>query len=182
MLSYVKQFFAAIFFALLANFAAQAQQVQIGVTPELNFPTGNSVNLSGIGFGASVKAEVSIAEKHAITASGGYNTFIGKKYFGNRTPNISGVPVKLGLKYYSTPDFYLEAQGGAAFRTGTVNKTSFVWSPGIGTYFKTANAANKIDFSIRYEAWTNASYAATNTLKTTSFGFIGLRLGYNFGV
>ena len=164
------------------NLGLSAQQVKFGLAPELNLPTGNASNISGVGFGGALTAEVSIATKYALTASGGYNLFIGKKYFGSRSQNISALPVKLGLKYYSIPDFYLEAQVGAAFHQGTASKTSLVWSPGFGTYFRTDNNKQKIAFGIRYEAWTNTSYGKVNTLKTTSFGFIGLKLGYQFGL
>jgi len=159
-----------------------SQEIRIALAPEINLPTGNASNTSGIGFGGSLKVEFPIADKYAVTANGGYNLFIGKKYFGNRVENIDAIPTKLGFKYYSSPEFYLEAQAGAAFHLGSVSRTSFVWSPGIGTYFRTGNKNNKLDFGLRYEAWTNSSYGSTSNLKTTSFGFIGLKLGYVFGL
>lgn len=166
---------------LFAAFA-KAQQVKISLSPEINLPTGNASSISGIGFGGSVKAEVGIAERYAITANGGYNVFLTKRVLGTRLDNIAGVPVKLGLKHYPSPDFYIEGQAGAAFRMGSSSQTSFVWSPGFGTLIKTGSAGNKLEFGLRYEAWTNTSYGATSTLKTTSFSFIGLKLGYVFGL
>lgn len=166
---------------LFAAFA-HAQQVKISLSPEINLPTGNASSISGIGFGASVKAEVAIAERYAITANGAYNVFLTKRVLGSRLDNIVGLPVKLGLKHYPSPDFYIEGQAGAAFRTGSVSATSFAWSPGFGTLIKTGSAGNKLDFGLRYEAWTNTSYGASSTLKTTSFSFIGLKLGYVFGL
>lgn len=179
--------FKAVLLVLITFFTYQlnAQSVKISMAPELNFPTGNASNVSGIGFGAAVKAEIGIATKYAITANGGYTMFVGKKYFGNRIPNIEAVPVKLGFKYYSTPEFYMEAQAGQAFRQDNAAKNSFVWSAGFGTYLKT-NGVGKLDFGLRYEAWSNDSFvnnATSNTTqKKTSFGFIGLRLGYSFGL
>lgn len=173
----------AFFVIFLANASTvKSQQVKIALAPEINFPTGNASNISGIGFGGSLKAEVGIADKYAITANGGYNLFIGKKYFGSRVENINAIPAKLGFKYYSSPEFYLEAQAGAAFHLGSISRTSFAWSPGIGTYFKTGSANNLLEFGLRYEAWTNASYGSVSNLKTTSFGFVGLKLGYVFGL
>lgn len=160
----------------------KAQNVQIGIAPEIDFPTGNASNLSGIGFGASLKAEVGVATKYAITAASGYNVFIGRRYLGVRTQNLEAVPAKLGFKYYSSPEFYLEAQAGAAFYTNGDTKTSFIWSPGIGTYFKTGNNKNKIDFGLRYEAWSSPRAGNIANVKSTSFGFIGLKLGYSFGL
>lgn len=179
----IKKIFALAFLIILSlTFKARSQQVTLGLSPEINFPTGNASNMSGIGFGGSLKAEFGISDKHAITANGGYNLFIGKRYFGSRTQNIESIPAKLGFKYYPSPDFYVEAQAGAAFHMGGFSKTSFIWSPGFGTRFKTGSANNKIEFGLRYEAWTNTSYNSTANLKTTSFGFIGLKLGYVFGL
>lgn len=160
----------------------KSQRVSLGVSSEVNFPTGNAANISGIGVGAGLKAEFRMSGKYAVTANSAYNIFIGKKYFGNRMQNIQALPTKLGFKYYTTPDFYIEGQMGAAFHLNGNAKTSFIWSPGFGTYFKTANAANKISFGLRYEAWANTSYGAVSSLKTTSFGFVGLKLGYEFGL
>jgi hypothetical protein len=178
----IKKTIIALFIA--AGFAMgniKAQQVQLGISPEINFPTGNASSTSGIGFGGSLKLEVGIAEKYALTANGGYAIFLGKRLFGNRIQPIEAVPAKLGFKYYPSADFYFEAQGGAAFQLGNNSKTSFLWSPGFGTYIKTGNANAKIDFGLRYEAWTNSGYRATTSLKTTSFSFIGLKVGYTFG-
>lgn len=177
-----KVFTFAFLISLSLVFKAQSQQVSIGLFPEINFPTGNASSISGIGFGGSLKAEYEITDKHAVTASGGYNLFIGKKYFGSRVPNIEAIPAKLGFKYYPTPDFYVEAQAGAAFYRSGFSKTSFIWSPGFGTRFKTGSANNKIDFGLRYESWANSSYSSNANLKATSFGFIGLKLGYVFGL
>lgn len=179
----MRKIFALIICSFLAiTFKAQSQGLRIALAPEINFPTGNASNTSGIGFGGSLKLEYAIADKYAITANGGYNLFIGKKYFGTRIENIDAIPAKLGFKYYSSPEFYLEGQAGAAFHLGSVSRTSFVWSPGFGTYFKTGSGNNKLEFGLRYEAWTNTSYSSTASLKTTSFGFVGLKLGYVFGL
>ncbi len=173
---------AATLLLISLTLTIQAQQIQIGVAPEINFPTGNASNISGIGIGAALLAELSVSQKYAISASGGYNLFVGKKYFGNRIKNISAVPVKLGLKYYSSPDFFLEGQVGAAFHQGSSAKTSFVWSPGFGTYLKAGANKQKMLIGLRYEGWTDATYNSKTTLNTTSFGFVGLKVGYQFGI
>ncbi|SOD15195.1 hypothetical protein [Pedobacter xixiisoli] len=175
--------FASLFFIVVSiSFTAQSQQVRIGFAPEINLPTGNASSISGIGFGGALKAEIAIAEKYAITANGGYNLFLTKRKLGTKLANIEAIPVKLGFKHYPSQDFYIEGQAGAAFHMGASSRTSFVWSPGLGTYFKTGSSNNKLEFGLRYEAWTNTSYGATSTLKTTSFSFIGLKLGYVFGM
>ena len=178
----MKKLLSFVFLAFAIVFKAQSQEITIGLFPEINFPTGNASSISGIGFGGSLKAELGISDKYAITANGGYNLFIGKKYFGSRVPNIEAIPAKLGFKYYPTPDFYVEAQAGAAFYRSGFSKTSFIWSPGFGTRFKTGSGNNKLDFGLRYEAWANSNNSGITNLKTTSFGFVGLKLGYVFGL
>ena len=177
-----KLFVVMFFVAMSLSFSAQAQQIKIGLAPEINLPTGNASSISGVGFGGAVKAEIGIADTYAITANGGYNLFLTKRKLGTKLANIEAVPVKLGFKHYPSQDFYIEGQAGAAFHVGGASKTSFVWSPGFGTYIKTGSANSKLEFGLRYEAWTNTSYGATSTLKTTSFSFIVLKLGYVFGL
>lgn len=175
----------SIYIALLFSIVlttAKAQQLRLAVAPEFNFPTGNAVNRSAIGFGGALKAEIGIADGYAITGNVGYNIFLTKRIFGNKLANLTAVPVKLGFKYYPSPDFYLEGQAGTAFKTGSSSKNSFAWSPGFGTFIKTGNSTAKLDFGLRYEAWTNAAYNSAANLKTTSFGFIGLKVGYVFGL
>lgn len=179
----MKKIFAfLLFIAVSVVFDAQSQQVRLGFAPEINLPTGNASSLSGVGFGGAIKAEIALADRYAITANGGYNLFLTKSKLGTKLANMEAVPVKLGFKHYPSPDFYVEGQAGAAFQIGASSRTSFVWSPGIGTYFKTGSSNNKLEFGLRYEAWTNTSYGAASTLNTTSFSFIGLRFGYIFGL
>ncbi|WP_461788115.1 hypothetical protein [Pedobacter sp.] len=175
------RFFIVLFLTISFAVNTHAQLVKISLTPEINFPTGNAASLSGIGFGASLKTEFNISDRYAITASGAYNLFITKNILGYRIENINAVPVKLGFKRYASPDFYLEGQAGAAFRVGSSSGTSFVWSPGFGTLIKTSGSG-KLDFGLRYESWSNASYGSSAIVKTTSFNFIGLKLGYIFGL
>jgi len=177
-----KVYIFLFFIVMSSSSTAKSQQIIIGLAPEINLPTGNASSLSGVGFGGSLKAEIAIAEKYAITANGGYNIFLTKRKLGTKLANMEAIPVKLGLKYYPSSEFYIEGQGGAAIHTGASSRTSFVWSPGIGTYFKAGSSNNKLEFGLRYEAWTNTSYGAVSTLKTTSFSFIGLKLGYVFGL
>ncbi|GAB1462447.1 hypothetical protein [Pedobacter sp.] len=173
--------YIALLFSIFLT-TVNAQQFRLSVAPEFNFPTGNASSVSGIGFGGSLKAEIGVSEHYALTASSGYNLFIGKKYLGTRIQNIEAIPTKLGLKYYSTPDFYIEGQVGAVFNGNNSAKTSLVWSPGFGTLIKTGSKKNKIDFGLRYESWTLKSKVSSAGIKSSNFGFVGLKLGYLFGL
>lgn len=170
----------AFLFASLVFTTVQAQQSNIGLGGEINFPSGNSSNASAIGLGGYLKAELGLSSKFSLTASGSISNFFGKRFFGAKSPSRAYAPVKAGLKYYTTENFYLEGQLGAAIPLNQGVKTGFAWSPGIGTYLKTRGSDNKIDIGLRYEGWTSTSVVNSN--KTTTFSFIGIRLGYAFGL
>ena len=159
-------FFIASFFI-----RANAQQASIGFGPEVSLPSGNSSNVSAVGLGGFVKAEIDISDKFALTAQGSLVSFLGKRIFNAKTPTITYIPVKVGLKYYSSPDFYFEGQVGASFSINGKTGTSLALSPGFGTYINKRGADHKIDLGLRYESWTSSK-----------FNFITLRVGYLFGL
>ncbi len=158
-----------IIFTLLIK--VKAQQATIGIGPEVSLPSGNSSNLSSVGFGGFLKGEIYISEKFAFTAQGSLVSFLGKKFFGTKTPTISYVPVKVGLKYYTSIDFYFEGQAGASLPINGKTSTSFAWSPGLGTYIHKRGGNDKFDVGLRYESWTRSK-----------FNFITFRVGYLFGL
>jgi hypothetical protein len=159
------------FFALAFFIQVNAQESTIGFGPEISFPSGSSSNVSAIGLGGFVKVELGLSDKFALTGQASVVSFFGKRFFGAKTPTLSYLPVKTGLKYYSSSTFYLEGQLGASFPINGETNTSFVWSPGIGTYLNKSDANHKLDIGLRYESWTK-----------TKFNFITLRVGYLFGL
>lgn len=146
-------------------------QTMLGFGPEVSLPSGNSSNVSAIGLGGFVKAELGVSEKIALTAQGSLTSFLGKRFFGAKTPTITYVPVKAGLKYYTSPEFYFEGQIGAAMPINGKTGTSFVLSPGLGAFINKKGADHKIDLGLRYESWT-----------ASKFNFITVRVGYFFGL
>lgn len=166
----------------LSFFFAKAQYSNLVIGPELNFPAGNSSNISGVGAGAYLKAELAVASRFAITANGSMLGFIGKKHFGPRTSNLYYLPVKAGLKYYTSEDFYIEGQLGASFPMNGLTKTTFIWSPGIGALIKRRDSKNLLDFGLRYEGWINSNLFAKTVPQNTTFSFFSLRAGYAFSL
>lgn len=157
---------------LLVVLGAKAQRSNIVIGPEINLPSGNSTNKSSIGYGGYLKGEVGLSEKFSITGSGAVVSFLGKRFFGQRQPTLSYVPVKAGLKYYTDTDFYFEGQLGASVPINGNGKATFAWSPGAGTFIKNRKNNNQLDIGVRYEGWTN----------NTTFGFFSLRAGYAFNL
>ena len=165
------KFLIFTFFLSSLLIRVNAQHSTIGFGPEVSLPSGNSSNVSAVGLGGFVKAEIGISDKFALTAQGSLTSFLGKKIFGAKTPTVTYIPVKAGLKYYTSPDFYFEGQVGASMPINGKTSTSFAWSPGLGAYINKRDANHKLDLGLRYESWTSSD-----------FNFITLRVGYLFGL
>lgn len=165
---------------LVFGFKAYSQHKNISIGPEINIPSGNASNIVSIGFGGYLKGELGLSQKFSITATGSLTNFLGKKFLGIRSQNLTYLPVRLGVKYYPSENSYFEGQVGSSFPVSGDSKTAFAWSPGLGT-FLTTQSGNKLDFSLRYEAQTTTVQNTQLNKSYSSFGYIGLRFGYVFG-
>lgn len=160
----------------------KAQYYNIAVGPEFNIPSGNSSNVSTIGLGAALKAEIGLSPIFALTANASYTNFFGQEYFGIRTPRETSVPLKAGFKYYTSANFYVEGQIGTNVPLSGNADLGFVWSPGIGSYINLKNSENKLDVGLRYEGWSNSRNITATSTKFSTFAFIGLRVAYAFNL
>ncbi|WP_157257978.1 hypothetical protein [Pedobacter ginsenosidimutans] len=159
----------------------KAQNIpNIGIGAEIGLPSGNFVNLSGIGLGASIKADFPIASDFAISLNGGFMNFFGKRNQLFKVQDLTYIPIKAGLKYQLGESFYAEGQLGATLPLNKNQKTLFAWSPGIGNQFK-LSGGNKLDLGIRYEAWTGKNNT-TGLNRSDTKGFVGIRFAYVFGL
>lgn len=158
-----------------AAFGAKAQtndggKFNIGI--ETGIPLGNASDISSIALGASLKYELPIVQKTYFTISAGYSEFL---YSGSYkdflreygvTKSSSGfVPLKAGIKYYFSPNFFGEAQAGAAISTDQGGGTAFAYAPGVGYSFN-----GGFEFGVRFEGWTHDG----------SLNQVGFRLAYRF--
>jgi len=164
---------------LLVSLGARAQHYRIGLGAELDFPSGNSVNMSSFGFGTGLKGEVGLSDKLSLTANAGFLHFLGKKFYGPRMQGTNNVPVKLGLMYYADDNFYAEAQAGTHFSSQSNAKNGFAWSLGIGSFLKSSQR-NKIDIGLRYEEWRSSALLIPQGTTWSSFNFFSLRAAYAF--
>ncbi|RVU00187.1 hypothetical protein EOD41_14610 [Mucilaginibacter limnophilus] len=159
---------------VFAALKVQAQSVSLNkafsVGLELGIPSQSIYN---IGFGGSGKAEVPIASPVSLTITAGYTSFYYKSALiggGDRFPDAAGyVPLKGGAKVYLSRGVYAEAEGGAVLETNYAKKTLSAFSIGPGFLIPLKSDNQSIDFSLRYERW-------SNNLKQT-----GIRVAYRFG-
>lgn len=175
-------FIVSVFMVALLSGRLHAQFNHVSIGGEVNIPSGNSSNISAIGLGGGIKAEVVLSTRVALTANGSVVSFLGRRFLGVTSPAQTSIPVKGGFKYYTSPNFYFEGQLGANFPTGDQANTGFVWSPGLGGFIKLRNSDHKIDVGLRYESWSSARNIGSPNARTSSFGFVGLRVAYAFSL
>ncbi|MFF5379913.1 hypothetical protein [Pedobacter suwonensis] len=168
-------------FLFLSPSLLKAQNnASIGVAAEIGLPSGNFSNLSGIGLGVSVKADLPVAEDLAVTLNAGFMNFFGKKNQLFSVQDLTYITAKAGLKYQLSESFYAEGQLGASLPLNDEQKKLFIWSPGIGNQFK-LSGGNKLDLGIRYEGWTGKS-DIFGLSKTNTKGFVGIKFAYLFSI
>jgi len=160
----------AIFFttSVKAQTAAQPSAWGFGIGLEAGIPTGNATDISNFEIGGTARLEYNANKMIAIMLTSGYYDMIGKAApNGVDFPSLGMVPVKVGVKIYVSPGFYIDGEAGAGFDTSYENHTKLIFSPGIGY------AGKSWDAGLRYE-----NYSGNNN----SFGLVGLRLAYDFGM
>jgi hypothetical protein len=176
----LKIFFFSLSFVFAIAQSAFSQRNSFGLGTELLFPSGNSSNRSGFGAGLAASFELPVSSEFSISASAGFNGFVGRKYFGYRTPMIKAFPLKVGVKYYTGSDFYFEGQLGTALKSGT-SYNSVLFSPGLGTYLKLNSIRQQLNVDLRYETWTMPSVQIGGNTLRSNFNFIALRAALVWG-
>ena len=143
---------------------AKALNFNIGL--EAGVPTGAETPHGSFELGGTARLQYGITNSFAVTLTSGVYNFFSKNMPGTDTkyPTLNIIPLKLGVKAFVAPNFYLAAEGGAAFieRNET---TKLDLSPGLGW------ANRKWDVGLRYE-----NFLAPKG----NYGIVGLRLAYGF--
>jgi len=181
---------------------ANAQGMRFSVGAEGAFPMGNFGDVSGTGFGGSLRIELPIGDKLGFTGTAGYIAFAGKDItIAGQTVTGDGVgmiPVQLGLKYYfneqqdgfyghvmlgvhmfSTDAVDIDPTTGASTTKSEMN-TKFSYAPEVGYHLA------KLDFGLRYQLFSNTettydpvTYEAVD--KSVSYAYLGIRIAYVLG-
>jgi hypothetical protein len=196
------------FLLICLGSAAKAQlnvpdSLRIGIGAEIlsttntNFGTGaitpsggEAASVYSYGAGVSLKVDIPVLSKLAVTASAGYSTFFANSNAQNsqqaitgvKLPNFNIIPLKLGIKAFIGGDrFYVHGEVGetllankaALYATYT---NSFTWAPGLGLILPLKKRHTYIDAGIRVEN-TASFYNADN-----SNTFWGLHVTYAFNL
>jgi hypothetical protein len=118
--------------------------------------------------GGDLRLQKDFSDRISGTITAGFSHFFEKDHFDGYNQYGSPynvIPVKAGIKYFLSDNFYLGGEAGAGFGFEKWGN-SFLWSPSIGVAFK-----NGLDLSIKYEDYTKSSVTKD----------VALRLAYGLG-
>lgn len=143
---------------------------RMGLGLEGGYPTKNFSNFE---LGGTVRLQYDLASNLSLTLTPGYYHFFDRSGYGQATDKgtyynsgLNMIPVKVGVKSFFAPNFYLSAEAGAGFELNHAKETKLILSPGIGF------ASNSgVDLGLRYE-----NFSGNNS----NYGLIGLRVAYGF--
>lgn len=155
--------------------SAQLKRFSIGPYVETGAPTGDFHDTHEVGWGAGLNADIKLIAGLGVTGSVGYMHFNGKTYMqtdpvnGTNSysyPNVSAIPIRVGVKYHFFPLLYAKVEGGVANFTNSKYRdgAAGIFAPGIGIRIL------MIDAEVKYELWS----------RDGSSGFWGLKAGINF--
>lgn len=166
------------------NLAAKAQNLEdmahldngkaaFSIGPELAIPAHS---VYSIGYGASLKIEVAVAERFNVTVTGGLSNLHYKSglvgSFGGPA-NSSFIPLKAGVRYALGTGFFFEGELGDVIETkeNTLGNKRNLFAFSFGPVFlvKLSEKQN-VDIGVRYESWSQ------NTLQQTA-----IRVAYRLG-
>ncbi|OKS86776.1 hypothetical protein [Mucilaginibacter polytrichastri] len=161
-----------------AQTTTPANNWRFGIGVEGFAPTGNLKNISNVGIGGTARLQYGVNQNVALMLTSGYYNAFGKKINSDvsdaKYPSFGMVPVKAGIKGFIGSGFYLSGEVGAGFETKNAYEnadgskdTKLILAPGVGYSFKT------IDIGARYENFSG---------QNNSYGLVGLRVAYGFGI
>lgn len=163
----------AIFFATQVNAQTTTPNPwRFGIGIEGGIPTGDASNTSNFEFGGTARLQYDAAANFAWTLTSGYYNFFGKDNVATPAGTINYnsyglVPLKLGIKAFFAPKLYFGAEAGAGFETASGGNTKLILSPALGFANRTW------DVGVRYENFSGQG---------NSYGLVGLRIAYAFGL
>ncbi|MCD0490153.1 hypothetical protein LPB86_18070 [Pedobacter sp. MC2016-14] len=120
------------------------------------------------GLGADARIQWDLSNYVSVLGTGGYTRMFGK----DANADYDFIPAKGGVKVFPIGNMYALGEIGAGFAIKDGSKTSLIWSGGVGYECK-----NGLDFSFRYEGYTQDSSSSTYVPYT---GQYALRIAYGF--
>jgi len=146
-----------------------ANAVRLGIGVDAGIPTGRASNSSNLELGGTARLQYGLSNNFALTLTSGYYDLIGKQNPNNNRyyKGYQIVPVKIGVKEFFAKDLYVGAEAGVGFVTTVGGHSKLDLSPTLGW------ANNHWDVGVHYDNFSGQGF---------SYGLLGLRLAYGFGL
>lgn len=176
-----KRIFTIVFVLSAISYGHAQQQGDININAgiDLGMPIGDFGEVYGLGYGATVKGLYTISDAGQLGLTLGYMRFGLKDDLAEGMSGSMGIIPIFALYRHNLGGFYLEPQVGLS-----VNSVSLEGPSGFGGSMSTSESslgyavgagylAGNFDVSVRYQGLTESG---------ENMGFVGLRIGYNFGI
>jgi hypothetical protein len=145
---------------------------RIGIGLEAANPTGNARKGADFILGGTIRLQYGLSNNFALTlTSGAYHFFpIYEPGTHTRYDSYGQIPIKAGFKTFFTKNIYFGAEAGLAIEEDDSGQgpTRLLLSPALGY------ATTHWDVGIHYDRFSSTTQ--------DSFGLIGLRIAYGFGL
>lgn len=141
---------------------AGKNKLRVGAGLNMAIPVYN-LDISSPGGGADVIVYYGLSGKSNITADAAFIGLPGKGSY----PSTGLIPIRLGVRYFPVPKLYAGAKAGLGIYTILKASASHLAYSFNGGYIIT----KKLEAGILYDGYTNDK---------SSFGYLGIRVGYNF--
>ena len=147
----------------------ESKMIFLSAGPEIGAPSNTPYNLS---YGGSATAEAKVMNQLGLTITAGYTNYKYKSsIFGasNIETHPTFVPLKAGVKFYTSPSFYVGGELGSTIQSNNNIGSLFVYSLGFGFEIP-VNPLSDIEVGFRYENYSKTQYQTT-----------ALRVAYRIG-
>lgn len=119
----------------------ERNNLNLRIGPEVGIPIGDFGKTNNLGIGGSALLDVPLARRFSIIFYAGLRTYGGK----DQVPRATIYPLRTGINYKLSPDFYVSGQIGESTVHSVVSKTSVSHALGIG-YFN-----GYLDLGVRWD-------------------------------
>lgn len=140
----------------------------LSVGGQVGAPSSTPFNLT---YGGAVQAEVKPINRLGVTLAAEY---IAYKYkgaiYGTGDQHPSFIPLKAGIKYYSSPNFYFAGEIGSTVQSSIGMDNMLVYSLGFG-FAIPLDKHNDIDIGFSYQNYTFGQYQTTDLKVAYRFGW-----------
>ncbi|RKR85263.1 hypothetical protein BDD43_5527 [Mucilaginibacter gracilis] len=145
------------------------KNIFLSLGAEIGIPSNTPYNLT---YGAAAQAEIKLMPQLGLTFSGQYTAYNYKSSLlanSDAEKHPSFIPLKAGLKYYTSPNFYFGGELGSTVQSNNGTGNMFVYALGFG-FDVPLDKHSDIEIGFAYQNYSASQYQTT-----------GMRVAYRVG-